>query len=108
MRHLFAGLLLLPILAITVAAQADSNWVRVAPEGGGFAAMMPSKPDEQTQTKENITSHAYIAKLDRGIYMVSYSDYDPSVKFDAQRELEADRDNFNKVLEATLLTTRNI
>jgi hypothetical protein len=108
MRKSVRGALLLFFIVVGVAAQVDSGWVRVAPEGGGFAAMMPGKPDEQSQTKEKITTHAYIAKLGRGVYMVSYSDYDSSVKFDPQTELEADRDNFNKVLKATLLTTKNI
>jgi uncharacterized protein with FMN-binding domain len=97
-------------LVFIVAAQEHiaSSWIKIAPTNGGFTAMMPSKPEEQITTKEQVTTYAYIAKLDRGVYLAAYSDYASSIKVDPQVELEADRDNFIKVLDAKLLTSRNI
>jgi len=97
-------------MALVAAAQehTTSGWVRLTPENGGFTAMMPSKAEEQIANKEKVVIHSFIAKLDRCVYMAAYSDYDASVRINPQTELEADRDNFNKVLEAKLLTTRNI
>src|SRR5206468_8469464 len=57
----------------------DRSWVKVEPENGGFVAMMPAKPDEQVDAKEKVTTHAYIAQLGRGLYVVSYGDYDASL-----------------------------
>src|SRR5262245_37856096 len=108
LRRLTPAVVLLFVILLSAVGQTTSEWVRVAPEGSDFAAMMPTKPEEKVETKEQLTTHAYIAKLGRGVYMVSYSDYNSTMKFDPQKELEADRDNFNKILEATLLTTRNI
>ena len=101
------------ILTFVASAQehttsATSGWVRLTPENGGFTAMMPAKPEEQISNKEKVVIHSYIAKLDRCVYLAAYSDYESGLKIDPQTELEADRDNFNKVLEAKLLTTRNI
>jgi hypothetical protein len=105
-----SAIALLVILVSIVVGQEHTNstWVKLAPESGGFTAMMPSKPEEQLTTKEEVTTHAYIAKLDRCVYLSAYSDYVGGVKVAAQIELEADRDNFNKALDAKLLTSRNI
>jgi len=102
----------LVVLILTFVASAQehtsSGWVRLAPENAGFTVMVPSKPEEQITNKESVVTHAYIAKLDRSIYLTAYTDYTAGIKIDPQIELEADRDNFNKVLDAKLLTTRNI
>ena len=100
---------LLTLASVVVAQEhTNSSWVKLAPEGGGFTAMMPSKPEEQLTTKEQVTTHAYIAKIDKCVYLSAYSDYAGGVQVAPQTELDADRDNFNKALEAKLLTSRNI
>ena len=112
LNRICATLALLVVTSAVVAQEhtntnSDSGGVRLAPENGGFIAIMPAKPEEQLTTKEGVTTHVYIAKLDRSVYLAAYTDYAFTVE-DPQKELEADRDNFNKVLEAKLLTTRNI
>lgn len=42
------------------------------------------------------------------MFVVGWVDYDPRFNFERQAELEANRDNFVKNLNATLLETRNL
>jgi hypothetical protein len=45
--------MLLTLVSVVVAQEhTNSSWVKLAPENGGFTAMMPSKPEEQLTTKE--------------------------------------------------------
>jgi hypothetical protein len=109
LKRISAIATLLTLTSVVVAQEHTNNsWVKLAPENGGFTAMMPSKPEEQLTTKEQVTTHAYIAKLERCVYLSAYSDYLAGVRVAPQTELEADRDNFNKALDAKLLTSRNI
>jgi hypothetical protein len=40
------------------------------------------------------------------VYLIGWVDYDPSFNFNRQAELEANRDNFVKGINAKLITTR--
>ena len=40
------------------------------------------------------------------VYLIGWVDYDPSFNFNRQAELEANRDNFVKGINAKLVTTR--
>ncbi len=105
--HLHVLSLTLTVLALVALAQAPA-WIRLAPQGAGFAIMLPAQPKEQTDTKEQFTIHLYTVGSGRAIFMVGYGDYAPSVRLDPQKELEANRDNFNKALQARLLQSTNI
>jgi hypothetical protein len=108
MRKLTLVTLTLYLLVVAVAAQTTNTPVRVEPPGGGFVVVMPASAEERLEKQEGITNHIFVAKVDAGVYMVTYGDYDASEQIDPQKELEADRDNFNKVLKATLTMSRNI
>jgi len=86
-------------------AQGD-NWIKVAPVGGGFSVMMPAKPEEETRPGDDLTAHLFSATTDNALYTVAYGDYAPSVHFDADDELAANRDNFLKRVDASLKTTK--
>ena len=42
------------------------------------------------------------------MFLIGYVDYDPSFRFDRQAELAANRDQFIKNLQATLVESRNL
>jgi hypothetical protein len=86
-------------------AQGD-EWIKVAPVGGGFSVMMPAKPEEETRPGDDLTVHLFSATTDKTLYTVAYGDYAPSVRFNVDDELAANRDNFLKRVDASLKTTK--
>jgi hypothetical protein len=89
---------------------ANSSWVQFHSEAGRFSVLMPEVPTDQTETKETphgpYTTHLFIVKDTTSVYLIGWVDYDPSFNFDRQAELEANRDNFVKGINAKLLSTR--
>lgn len=59
--------------------QADAPWEKVAPEGGGFAALFPGKPTGNDQAIESkmgtLRHHIYSLETADSYFMVSYVDY---------------------------------
>jgi hypothetical protein len=86
-------------------AQGD-EWIKVAPVGGGFSVMMPAKPEEETRPGDELTVHLFSASTENALYTVAYGDYAPSVRFNVDDELGANRDNFLKRVDASLKTTK--
>jgi hypothetical protein len=84
----------------------NRDWIKIAPIGGGFSAMMPLPPEEQVRPGDDFTAHLFSATTDDALYTVAYGDYAPSVHFDIDDELAANRDNFLKGLDANLKTTK--
>ena len=72
--------------------------------------MMPESPSEKSETVDSshgpYTTHLFVVKDTTSVYLIGWVDYDPSFNFNRQAELEANRDNFVKGINATLLTTR--
>ena len=83
--------------AIGVSAQ---DWVKLAPEGGGFEIMMPGTPTASVETKDGpegpVTTSLYILRSAGATFFIGYADYDPKFKFDIRAEINANRDNFMK------------
>ena len=86
-------------------AQGD-EWIKVAPVGGGFSVMMPAKPEEEVRPGDDLTAHLFTVTADNALYTVAYGDYAPSIRFDIDDELAANRDNFLKRVDASLKTTK--
>lgn len=107
-KTVFAVLVLL-LLFTPVAAQTteQTGWVEFAPEGGGFLILFPSKPVETVQKKATYTLHSFTTTAGRGTYVASYTDYE-QVKSAPATFLAANRDRFNKGLQATLISSREI
>jgi hypothetical protein len=89
-------------------AAQTGEWIKLAPPGGGFSVMMPIKPNESMETKENYTVHSYGAATANTIFIAVYVDYAPSVKLNDAAELVANRDNFLKGLNARLISSKEI
>lgn len=92
-----------------VTAMDTSGWVKFNSDEGRFSVLVPDTPTEKSETKDTThgpyTTHLFIVRGST-VYLIGWVDYDPSFNFNRQAELEANRDNFVKGLNATLLTTR--
>jgi len=87
-----------------------SGWVRFTSPEGHFSVLMPEIPQDKSETVDSshgpYTTHLFIVRDTASVYLIGWVDYDPSFNFNRQAELEANRDNFVKGINATLVTTR--
>ena len=95
----------------TPAAGTDnSGWVRYNSVSGRFSVLLPETPEEKTETTASdhgpYTTHLFVVRDTKNVYLIGWVDYDPSFNFNRQAELEANRDNFVKGINATLLASR--
>jgi hypothetical protein len=94
-----------------VTAMDASGWVKFISDDGRFSVLVPDSPTEKTETTDSThgpyTTHLFVVKDTSSVYLIGWVDYDPSFNFNRQAELEANRDNFVKGLNATLVSTRS-
>jgi hypothetical protein len=88
----------------------SSGWVRFTSGLGRFSVLMPGTPTNNVETTQSehgpYTTHLFILKdTPPSVYLIGWVDYDPTFNFNRQAELEANRDNFVKGIQATLLTS---
>ena len=87
----------------------NGGWVRYNSESGRFSVLMPETPEEKTETTPSdhgpYTTHLFVVRDTKNVYLIGWVDYDPSFNFNRQAELEANRDNFVKGINATLVAT---
>jgi hypothetical protein len=107
-----ALLLTLTLAAFAYGFQTDAGWTKVEPEAGRFSVLMPGTPEAKVNTTDSqygpYTVHLFTFHNPRGIYMAGWVDYAPTFKFDVQGEINANRDNFLKGVNARLLTEKKI
>ena len=88
----------------------DAGWVKFNSELGRFSVLMPEIPTDKTETTQSdhgpYTTHLFVVRDTKNVYLIGWVDYDPSFNFNKQSELDANRDNFVKGIKATLLSTR--
>lgn len=88
----------------------NSGWVKFTSPEGHFSVLMPEIPQDKSETVDSAhgpyTTHLFIVKDPTSVYLIGWVDYDPSFNFNRQAELEANRDNFVKGINATLVSTR--
>ena len=134
MRHFLAILLITLGVSINLAAQEhtrrpptsappattprnntatdNGGWVKFTSDTGRFSVLMPEIPEEKKETTPSehgpYTTHLFIVKDTQNVYLIGWVDYDPSFNFNRQSELDANRDNFVKGVNATLLNTRSL
>lgn len=95
-----------------IITEADSSgWVRFTSAAGRFSVLMPELPNAETprttQSEQGpYTTYLFISKTSSNIYLIGWVDYDPKFNFNLQQELEANRDNFVKGVQATLMDSR--
>jgi hypothetical protein len=90
----------------------DSGWVRFNSVAGHFTVLMPSTPEDKAETTQSdhgpYTTHLFVVKDTANVYLIGWVDYDPSFNFNRAAELEANRDNFVKGINATLTASRTL
>ena len=88
------------------------GWVRMNSDEGRFSVLLPELAKDQSETTQSAngpyTTHLFISKTTKGLFLVGWVDYDPNFNFGVQSELEANRDNFVKGVKATLTNTSKI
>src|ERR1043166_7345235 len=88
----------------------SSGWVKFTSDEGHFSVMMPETPQDKAETVDSAhgpyTTHLFIVRDTTSVYLIGWVDYDPSFNFNRQAELEANRDNFVKGINAHLVSTR--
>ena len=88
------------------------GWVNFDSEEGHFSVLVPEIPTDKVETVDSshgpYTTHLFIVRDPKNVYLVGWVDYDPSFNFNRQSELEANRDNFVKGINATLLNTQSV
>ena len=89
-----------------------SGWVQFTSDDGRFSVLMPEIPTDKTETTQSehgpYTTHLFIVRDTTSVYLIGWVDYDPGFNFNRQSEMEANRDNFVKGINAKLLTTRSL
>lgn len=92
------------------AATPGDTWSEFTSHEGRFSILMPGVPEESTETVDSqpgpYTTHLFVFRAQKNVYLVGWVDYDPRFDFNGQTELEANRDNFVKNLKATLISNR--
>lgn len=87
------------------------DWIEFKSADGRFSVKLPATPTEKVETGSNgpgpYTLHMFTANGDGSLCMIAWVDYDPSFNFTPKTELEANRDNFVKTMNATLLNSRH-
>lgn len=110
--RLFAACLVL--LAACAMAFGQSNqgagtWETFTSDAGHFSVLMPGRPQPNEAKQDSphgpYTVHLFTARADRRVYLVGWVDYDPNFRFDTQKELEVNRDNFVKGVKGQLTGT---
>ena len=88
----------------------SSGWAHFTSEEGRFSVLLPEIPQEKTDTTDSshgpYTTHLFVVRDTASVYLIGWVDYDPSFNFNRQAELEANRDNFVKGINARLVSTR--
>ena len=107
MKTFLCCLLLFFVVGTASAQTEQTGWEEFAPEGGGFSLLVPTKPVETITTKTNYTMHSFATTAGRATYVVSYTDYQ-QIKLAPAAFLNANRDRFNKALQATIVSSREI
>jgi len=108
-RFGFVALIFSLGLALSLFAQTAGNWHTFTDPTGRFSFLLPSEPEHQTQKDEShkegpIVTDLYMVKALPKLYLASLTQYPPAAALPDQEELNADRDNFNKSVSATLMS----
>jgi hypothetical protein len=89
---------------------AAPGWTKFTSPEGRFSVLMPGTPEDKVETTPSdhgpYTTHLLILRQPRNVFLIGWVDYDPSFNFNRQTELEMNRDNFVKGVNARLLETR--
>jgi len=111
-KKILAALSLILLAALSAPAQTPAEWVKFSPPGAShFSVLLPMQPQEKKEVKQQspngpYTGYMFASVVPTGeVYLVAWVDYERKFDMNVQAELEINRDNFLKGLEAKLLST---
>ena len=87
------------------------DWISFNSTEGKFSAFLPSEPRQQTDSSKTYPAYItkmFISRANTDIFAIGWVDYETAYKFDDQKELEANRDNFLKGVNSTLIESKDI
>ncbi len=88
------------------------GWVKYTSALGLFSVLMPVLPEEKTETTPSehgpYTTHLFISRDTTNVYLIGWVDYDPKFIFNKRSELLANRDNYIKGINSTLISTETM
>jgi len=87
------------------------DWINFNSTEGKFSVLLPAQPKAQTDTSKsypNYITSLFITRTNTDIFVLGWVDYEEGFTFDEQKELEANRDNFIKAINGTLIETKNV
>lgn len=111
MKNIFALVLFVASSLPSFGSQAAAGeWIKFTSDAGRFSVLMPGpgEPKDQSATRNDprlgpYTTHLFLQKTDKGLFMAGWVDYAPAVRLDVKGELAANRDNFVKGVAARVL-----
>jgi hypothetical protein len=88
------------------------GWVNFNSAPGRFSVLMPATPTEKTETVQSepgpYTTHLFVVKGAKSVFLIGWVDYDPGFNLNPIRELDMNRENFIKGVNATLVNNRSV
>lgn len=95
----------------TPAVIAD-GWVNFTSEAGRFAVLLPETPTDKQETVQSehgpYTTHLFVGKGMKSVFLVGWVDYDPNFNFNVTGEMNLNRDNFINGVKATLINNKTV
>jgi hypothetical protein len=101
---------LLLVLSCFVSKSYSQDWTTYNSTEGKFSVSLPAQPTIQTDTSKTspyYVTKVFLARSGAEMFLVGWVDYPESYKFDEQKELEENRDNFIKAINGSLVETKN-
>jgi len=88
------------------------GWVTFNCVPGRFSVFMPEIPTDKTETVQSdhgpYTTHLFVVRGEKSVFLIGWVDYDPSFNFNTTGELDMNRENFLKGVNATLVNNRTV
>ncbi|MGA9997754.1 MAG: hypothetical protein WBP93_20230 [Pyrinomonadaceae bacterium] len=85
----------------------QDEWIKYADEGGKFTVLLPAQPEKTSETVKGVEVHGLQVTKAPVVCIIAYSDY-PAVNTDMDAALSAERDAFNKPLEASIISEKKL
>lgn len=93
-------------------APAPDGWQTFTSQPGRFSILMPGVPTDKVETTPSehgpFTTHLFVLRGDKSVFLIGWVDYDPNFNFDPTGELDLNRENFIKGVKATLVENRRV
>lgn len=88
------------------------GWVNFNSPTGRFSVLMPEIPTDKSETVQSehgpYTTHLFVVRGPKSLFLIGWVDYDPSFNFNPTRELDLNRENFIKGVNATLMNSKSV